>query len=222
MIKSRYLLSLLVLLLSACGGGDTSPGSCDTQLTTGYVDNALSTKDTFTVYGITPSNTKLIAEDGNQGGSYDIDKVMLTTISSTVKGNSIALSYSTYATQAAPTGSSIAFYIDTDRQAITGDPKYGAEYLIVDRVGHGSDLIYSVYHWELTGWVDASSAGSTASYYAGCSLGLAIFIPWGNVMSNIDLTQARGRLVFTTFNSGDPGDSNPPIDSTQAFDFAFP
>jgi hypothetical protein len=222
--RGLFIITACSFLLSACGGG--GGGSCDTPLTVDYVETKLTTDPQFTSHNITVSATKLIHSDGNQGNSYDIDQIILSKISAT-DGDTLALAYSAYASQDAPTGSYTAFYIDTDGDTGTGGGPngIGAEVLILDPVSHSGSVTAGYYTWSGTNWVWGSTLGggtsSTASYHAGCTLGLAIYIPWFNGPASLDLSNAHGLMMLTTFLDSTPN-TPIPIDATSVFAFSFP
>ena len=224
-----YSLILLTMSLAACGGGGGGGGSsgCDTPLTGGYINNELTTEPLFTNQVNTATNTNQIHDDGNQHQSYDINQIFLTKIGGK-QGDTLALSYNVYTTQPAPTGSYAVFYIDTDNNLNTGfDPGHsGAEIMIADPISHSSDISAAVYTWNSSaGWVANSTLGTTsttASYLAGCTSGISIFIPWYTGLANLNLTNAHGFMVLTTFANGDPNTPNPPIDQSSVFAFSFP
>lgn len=225
---SRFVPGLLALLVTACGGGGDG-ASCDTPLTTAYVDNALTSKDIFVSHNITPSNSRLIHEDGNQGNSYDIDRIILTDVS-TPDGDTLAISYSAYATQEAPPGAYMAFYIDADGNVDSGYQPgvLGAEELILDSVGAGgSGPLYLYYTWQGGNWQAGTDlplvpVSSTGNYYAGCSLGLAIYIPWYEGLANRTFTNARAVMMLLTYENMEPPTPKDIIDSSAPFTFSFP
>lgn len=225
MKKVTVLIGFLALLVSACGGGSTG---CDTPLTVAYVTNELTTEPLFTNHNISVADTTLIHEDGNQGNTYDIDRILLSRIKAD-DGDTLAISYSAYATQDAPPGSYMAFYIDTDNNIDTGfgPGVIGADALILDEVGetNGAGILNSYFSWQASGWLAHDTLGftsSTASYFAGCSLGLAIYIPWYEGLATLNLADANGMMMLTTFSENDPNKPNSPIDTTGLFSFSFP
>lgn len=222
--------------LTACGGGGGG-ASCDTPLTTSYVDTELTTEIIFTSDVITPSNTKLIHEDGNQGEMYDIDRVMLTSITApdvpTGTRETLAVSYSVHATEGAPPDSYMALYIDIDGDVDSGylPGLIGADALILDSVGDstGAGILDAYYYWTGTSWSAGTKydfRSSTASYFAGCTLGLAIFVPWYTEIASLDLTagaNVSGVMMLQIFHNDDPNDPMPiTVNATDVFSFSFP
>ncbi len=76
MIPQTLFMALLLVLLVACDGGGSS-GSCDRPLTVAQVDAAVRTNPVFTQDGVSLSGTKLIHDDGNQGSSLDLLRLVL-------------------------------------------------------------------------------------------------------------------------------------------------
>ena len=226
-MKKIYMIltGFVVLSLAGCGGGGSNDSSgCDTPLDVDYVNQQLTTEPLFTSHQITPANTKLIHEDGNQGKSYDIDRIILSRITA-VQGETLAMAYSVYAKQQAPSAAFMAFYIDTDGIDTIGDPTFGAEVLILDPLSDGSGTMYPYYVWKADSWVPGTKLGSidtTASYFAGCSLALAVYVPWYQGLAELGSTNARGVMKLMTFTNDDPAKPNTPIDTTKTFDFSFP
>ncbi|MGD8642509.1 MAG: hypothetical protein PVG89_17880 [Gammaproteobacteria bacterium] len=227
--KQRLILpGLVTIMVSACGGSGSN--DCDTPLTANYVNTELTTEVIFSQYNISVSNTTLIHEDGDQGNVYDINRIMLSSIqadSGGILANTLAISYSAYATQDAPADSYMAFYIDRDGDSNTGSSIHGAEMLVLDAVGPSTrvGILDAYFQWNGTSWVPGTKYGitsSTASYLAGCTLGVAVFVPWYQDLAGFTVTNANGVMMLATFDGDDPNNAPNIIDETGVFTFSFP
>ncbi|HEC18932.1 MAG TPA: hypothetical protein ENI97_06260 [Gammaproteobacteria bacterium] len=230
-----YLSIGITLLVSACGGGGGSSGDCDTPLTVAYVENEFNTKDNFVLGGFTASNTTLVHQDGDQGNTFDIKDIILSKTSHD-HGNSLALSYSIQGTSTPPDDTFVAFYIDTDKNASTGQAidGIGADVLILDdaevlQVSLPLGVFFTGYHvWNdsTMQWEPQSSPmggiTSTASYLYGCSLNLAVYAPVYTGMDSLYGRPASGVMKLMRLSAGDPDSPIAELDSTTVFDFTVP
>ena len=229
-----YLFTGLILLVTSCGGGGgSSTAGCDTQLTVDYVNNEFLTEDQFVLGLFTASGTTLIHEDGDQGNTFDIDKIILSRVTHT-SGNTLAISASTYATSYPSSDTYMVFYIDVDKDAATGQliDGIGADILILDNLpndGPSSPVIARVQEWNATNssWVGTPRLGTlsaTASYHAGCTLGISIYIPLSEGLEELYAMEVRGVMKLIRLTNGDPNTpvAVPAVDSTSVFDFMVP
>ena len=233
-IKCFALISSVLLVTSCGGGGGSSTSGCDTPLTVDYVNNEFLTNDQFYVGQFVASGTTLIHEDGDQGNAFDIDRIILSRITHP-SGNTLALSVSTYATSYTPSDANMVFYIDVDKDAATGQliDGIGADLLILDNLPIGSGFTSlataRVQIWDSVSgsWLGAPTLGilsATASYHAGCTLGLSIYVPLSEGLDTLYTMPVRGVLKLIRLTNGDPNTpvAVPAVDSTSVFDFVVP
>lgn len=227
-----YLLISAVLLVTACGGGGGSPTlGCDTPLSVRYVNNEFLTEAIFVNGLFSASGTAVIHQDGNQGNTFDIDTIILSRVTHP-SGNTLALSVGTYATGYPTVDTDMVFYIDVDKDAATGQliDGIGADILILDNLpsdGPSSPVASRVQTWNGSSWVGTPRLGTlsaTSSYYAGCSLGLSIYVPLSEGLDTLYAMDVRGVLKLIRLIDGDPNTpvAVPAVDSTSVFDFTVP
>lgn len=230
----RMFLFLIGLsfVLTACGGGGGGSTDCDTPLTVNYVNNEFLTEDLFVLGGYSASDTTLIHMDGNQGSPFDIDRIILSRITHT-SGNSLALSYSIYATTSPSNDTFIALYIDTDNNQATGEiiGNIGADALILDDGNifsvNSPFLFDNYYEWNGVGdnWdaqVKLGSLSGSASYFEGCTLSSAVYAPLYSGLEALYATNVRGVMKIITLSDADPNTPTGVIDSTTEFNFMIP
>ena len=231
-----FLLIGSILLVTACGGGGggSLSASCDTPLTVGYVNNEFLTDEQFVSGLFSASGTTLIHEDGNQGNAFDIDKIILSRVTHT-SGNTLAVSASTYATGFTSSDTYMVFYIDVDNEAATGQliDGIGADVLILDDLPRSSGgspppVISRVQAWSDSSWLGMprlpGTLSATASYHAGCTLGLSIYVPLSEGLEALYTKDVRGVMKLIRLTDGDPNTpvAAPVVDSTSFFDFTVP
>lgn len=226
---------LLAAGITACGGssGGSSNGE---EITVAYVDNKITTS--FAPHGTyTASGTVLVHDDGYQGNSIDIGRVILSKINSSATGETLAVAFSHQLATTPADGTFAAFYIDTDNDPLTGKAvtgndsvTIGADVLFLDLHSFDTDgsssITYSSYHvWSQSQsrWQAQSHSYSTASYYDGFSINKAVFA--SNSSGVVDLLGATGvKGVFTAqlLPGGDPNAVSATLDATDSFSFDIP
>lgn len=212
------ILALFLSVLNACGGSSGS-GSCDDVLTVDYIQTEFATG----FPGFTESGSAIVHTDGNQGNTYDIDKVAIsrTTYNS---NDSLAFSYTIYGTAQPPNGTYIAFFLDGDKNATTGAPigTMGADALVINTAGGDAN---GYYLWGESSWIKQSILGtysSNASYYQGCTYSTTIYAPLYNGLSSLYSTSVTGVVMVLTLNGADPTDVTSILDTSSQFDFVVP
>lgn len=215
---------LILPLMSACGGssdGDGSGSNCDDALTVNYIQN------TITDYvGFSESNTTIVHNDGNQGSTYDINEVAVSRISYD-SNNSLAFSYTVYGTNEPASGTYIAFYLDTDKNAATGlsiTGTMGADALVVNAPGGDANGFYL---WDGidSSWVKQSVLGSlasNASYFQGCTYSTTVYAPLYSGLSDLYGTDVTGIVFIVTIPASDPKVVTSILDASSQFDFTVP
>ena len=214
------LMSLFVLLVSACGsGGDGDvAGSCDEPLTVGYHQNEIAAFP-----GFSESNTSIVHTDGNQGNTYDVDIVAVSRITHNMN-ESLAFSYSIYGTTEPPTGTYSVLYLDTDKSVGTGMVinTVGADALVVNAAGGSANGFYL---WNGSSWIKQSVLGSLASnatYFQGCTYSTSVYAPLFNGLSSLYSTAVTGIVMVVTIPASDPTTITSIIDTSTQFDFTVP
>jgi hypothetical protein len=238
MRKSLVLLGPLLLTgITACGGGgDSSGGSGDPsgeEITVAYVENKIN-NDWGTPGSYTANGTVLVHDDGYQGNSIDVGRVILSKINSSATGETLAVGFSHKLASAPANGTFAAFYIDTDNDPATGktvtgsdDVSIGADVLFLDQHAFdtdGSSHIISSYFYTWAGsWVPQTASYGTGSYYEGFSISRALFASNSNgVPDLLGVTEAKGVFTAQLMPDGDPNAVSSTIDTTESFSFDFP
>lgn len=240
----QYLYISFALLITACGGGDGGvipggelppggepPAGCDTPLTVDYVNNEFLTEDLFVLGGFSASDTVVVHQDGNQGNTYDIDTIILSRVTHT-SGNTLAISTSVHATSNVTSDTYMVFYVDVDKNATTGQliDGIGADVLIIDNPptnGASAPITARAQVWNGSSWVGLPKLGitsATASYFAGCTLGLSIYVPLSQDIELLYAKDVRGVMKLIRLTNGDPNTpvAEPAVDTTSVFDFMVP
>ena len=204
-------------IFCSCGGGGGS-SAFDLELTVEYIQNKINGYP-----GFSESGTSIVHTDGNQGNTYDINLVAVSKISHT-SGDSLAFSYTVYGTAAPPTGTHGAFYIDTDKSALTGMSvgTMGADALVVNAPGGSARGFYL---WNGSSWDLQSTLGiseSYASYHQGCTYSTTVYAPLFNGLSDLYGTDANGIVQVVTIPGSDPGVITSILDTSSQFDFTIP
>jgi len=229
LVKISIYMIIFLVFITACGGGGSGGeiANCDNALTVNYVNNKFASEPLFDNY--TVSGTTLIHADGNQGNSFDIDSIILSRTSyssDTVNGNSLALSYSVFTTLTPTSNTYIAFYMDVDNDANTGEAVggIGAEVLILDGLG-ASETQSNAYGYIENSWVAAPKLGtlaSTASYFKGCTLGVAVIAPLYEGLDLLYGANLTGVMQLISLNNSDPNMRAEQFDTTSNFSFTVP
>jgi hypothetical protein len=219
----HFFAIILVILIAGCSDdGESTSGN--EQLTVEFVEKALH-EDSFTTNG-----TALIHEDGLQGATYDFDRVIISRVSSPNTGESLAYAYSLKHPDIKNENLFVAFYIDIDNDASTGQPieGIGADRLLLDHVIFDALSWYGEYFiWSDTqfSWNDQPTSGSSSgSYYFNGTITFAIDVPaYVNIDNLFGLTDANGVLAVRKLTDGDPNDpSAVTLDATSIFSFSTP
>lgn len=227
---TRFMTCLTIAtVITACGGGGGGATTdCDTALTVSYVENEFLNELVFTNNNFSASDTTLVYSDGNQGNTYDIDKIIISRTTHP-DGNSLALSYSVFATTDPSTDTYTLLFLDEDNNPATGasvggGSTLGAEGLIVDPNFAASGTA-GYWKWNGTSWVAQAKLGtlsSAASYFSGCTLGLAVYAPLYSGLDALYATNVRGLMMLMTLTGGNPNNPTSIIDTTSEFDFMIP
>jgi hypothetical protein len=211
---------ILLFLLSACGGSGSGGGStnCDEALTVSYIQNVITGFP-----GFTESNTQIIHTDGNQGNTYDIDVVAVSRTTHNTN-DSLAFSYTVYGTATPPAGTYSAFYLDTDKNALTGMTvdTMGADALVVNAPGGSANGFYL---WSGSSWIKQpvlGSLSSNASYFQGCTHSTTVYAPLYSGLSSLYSTPVSGIVVILTIPGSDPTIITSILDASSQFDFTVP
>ena len=218
------VIIVVALSLSACGGGDDAFTGGDGQITLSNFETALQH------YSISISGATIIHEDGLQGGSVDVDRVMLGKTTAQGLTDSLALGYSLRISNAPPAKTFVAFYIDSDNDALTGESiaGIGADHLLFDdhAFGHDNlDLYSNYYMWSETQgqWLGQDN-GSVGSYHQGTNLKRGVIMPDSSTLgSNLfGLQDIRGVVIVRSYMNSNPNTPNSTIDETTVFTFGMP
>lgn len=208
--------------LSLCACSSSSGGGDDGQITASNFETALQD------YSVTISGAALLHEDGLQGGSIDLDRVMLGKTTAQGVTDSLALGYSLRLSNSPPSRTFVAFYIDSDNDPLTGEPVagIGADHLLIDDHAfdnNNSDLYSNYYIWSGTQWLGQDN-GSVGSYYQGTSLKRGVIVPVSNTLgSNLfGLQNIQGVIMVRNFINSNPNSVNSTIDETSVFTFSIP
>lgn len=211
--------AIIILFLSSCGGGGGGgSSSCDNALTVSYIQNTISGFP-----GFAESDTAIVHTDGNQGNSYDIDLVAVSRTTHNMN-DSLAFSYTVFGTATPPAGTYGAFYLDTDKSALTGlvVDTMGADALVVSAPGGSAN---GFYHWVGGGWVKQSVLGvlgSNASYFQGCTHSTTVYAPLYSGLSSLYSIPVTGVVMVLTIPGSDPTVVTSVLDSSSQFDFTVP
>ena len=219
-LQHAAIFTFILFYLSGCGGGGGN-SNCDEALTVNYIENKFATS----FPGFTESGTSIVHSDGNQGNTYDIDAVAIsrTTFNS---DDSLAFSYTIYATTQPSNETYIAFYIDSDKNATTGMAinTMGADSLMINTAG-GSANGYYLWNDSTNSWNKQSILGalsSNASYFQGCSYSTTIYAPLFTGLSSLYSTPVTGVVRVMTIGGSDPNNITSILDSSSQFDFTIP
>lgn len=219
--RNTLVFLVAAVVLAACGGGSGGGSACDDALTVSYLQNIFVTD----FPGFTESNSTIVYTDGNQGNTFDIDVVGLSRISHS-DGNSLAFSYTIHGTAIPPADTYIAFYIDTDKNSMTGMSvdTMGADALVVNAAG-GSANGYYLWNQSTVSWVKQPILGtlaSNASYYQGCTYSTTVYAPLYTGLSSLYGANVRGVVLLITISGSDPTSVTSIPDGTAIFDFTVP
>lgn len=221
-------LAVCLLAITSCGSDGYAP--CEQQLTSDYVTSNFA----FIQSGITISDTMLIHEDGDQGGTFDIDRIMLSRASHE-SGDSLALAYSLYASSTPSADTYVAFYFDSDGNSANGVDvgSFKADTLILDDMRilgvHSHYGHNGFYKWDsVDGWVVGTTLGAelTDIGFVGdrsCSPKIAIHVPlYAGLSTLYGNTSLTGVMKLVRFSGGDPNSLLETIDETTTFPFDVP
>jgi len=214
----RITIAIIIsLFLSACGGGGGN--NCDEALTVGYIQNQFATD----FLGFTESGSTIVHTDGNQGNTSDIDVVAVSRTAYN-SDNALAFSYTIYGTAAPSNGTYIAFYIDTDKNALTGMTidTMGADALVVNTAGGSAN---GYYLWDGSSWVKQTVLGtlsSSASYFQGCNYSTTIYAPLYSGLSSLYSAPVTGIVMALTISGSDPTNVTSILDTSSQFNFTMP
>ena len=222
---SRILATALLcgLVLGGCSSSDGgSTGGYDGQITIENFESELQE------YAITITNGAIIHEDGLQGGTIDLDRVLIGKSTFSTGGESLALGYSLRLASAAPSGAFAALYLDTDNNAQTGESiaGIGADQMFFD--GHVfnnniTDFFDEYYFWTGTEW-SGQTNGSSASYYQGTRLKRAVITARSStIAANLfGVQNIQAVMVVRSYLNANPNTPGSIIDSTSVFTFDMP
>jgi len=215
---SATLLLMALNFLSSCGGGGGGSASCDEVLNVSYIQNKITGFP-----GFTESNTTIVHSDGNQGNTYDVDLIAVSRTTYNMN-DSLAFSYKVYGTAAPPAGTHGAFYLDTDKNAVTGMSigTMGADALVVNAPGGNAN---GYFLWNGSSWVKQSTLGilsSNGSYFQGCTYSTTVYAPLYSGLSSLYATPVTGIFRIVTIPGSDPTVTTSILDESSQFDFTVP
>lgn len=215
-------VTLATLVVGACSGGDDAFTGGEGQITISNFEPAIQD------YGVAISGAVLLHEDGVQGGSIDLDRVMLGKATAQGITDTLALGYSLRVSSTPPAKTFVAFYIDSDNDDQTGEPiaGIGADHLFIDDhafTNDNTDLYGNYYMWTGTQWLSQDS-GSVGSYYHGTSLTRGVIMPISSSLgSNLFGKQdISGVLMVRNFLNSNPQTAVSTLDQTSVFTFSVP
>ncbi len=216
------------LLMSSCGGGDTS-GELE-PLTVEYVENVLQTEssDSFELI-----NTSLVHENGIQNKTVDLNRLVLSKVILPSSETAFSWSISIKRPHEPEPNMVVMFYVDLDNDALTGQAVegVGAELLFLDNdvFSYDTPHIKSHYYWTGSQWASVTVSASLGFYdYQSISpdsfllRAVYVYTDTNNISGIFSHSSVRGVLMVQKVASDDPNDILSDVDSTSMFTFSLP